>query len=121
MQITCTGEKAELYLARHPGRENAMAYGDLFRALRLPEGTALQQRLNERRRSDRRKGREPRIRVIYEDKQGAIKTARYWMTKKDAKAVLAEHESREKLRECKRTFLALLKDNTWQKRPELKP
>lgn len=104
------GEKAELYLARNPGLDNAMQYGDLFRALRLPEGTALQQRINERRRADRKKGREPRIRVTYENERGAIRTALYWMTGKDAKAVLAEHRARAKAREAKDTLLALAAD-----------
>lgn len=85
------GEKAELYLARNPGLDNAMQYGDLFRALRLPEGTALQQRINERRRADRKKGREPRIQVTYENHHGAIRTALYWMTAGDARDLLAKH------------------------------
>lgn len=97
MKSLCPGHLAVLYLARHSGFENRCAYGDLFRALRLPEGTALQQRLNDRIRQERRRGKQPSIRVWYEDRHGAVRRAFYWMSKKDAKKVLREAK---KARRC---------------------
>lgn len=94
MSKTCSGELAELYLARHSGFENRMAYGDMFRALRLPEGTALQQRISDRRRRDARIGRLG-IQVWYENQHGSVKTAFYFVRIKDAPRILREHEEKK--------------------------
>lgn len=81
------GTLALRYLAEHHGFDRRLAYGDLFRAIRLPngrklpEGTALQQRLGD---LIRRK----KIRVYHEKKRGCIVTAFYWLPTAEANAFL---------------------------------
>lgn len=78
----CIGNQALIYLAKNPGLENRIQYGDLFRALRLWEGTALQQRISEKRAQ----GYD--IRSFEEQRDDGVKIVFYWMPIREAKRVL---------------------------------
>jgi hypothetical protein len=83
MNRTFVGNRALLYLAQNCGFKNRIAYGDLMRALRLPEGTPLQQRISEKRAQgfDIRSHEEPRP-------DDGVLIAFYFMTAREAKRVL---------------------------------